>query len=478
MTLRELPSDVRAQVGDRILALLAEKKLCYDIADALNTEYADIGLHLTPNSVYLFARRRNITAYGQRRPEGPPRPRKSTVETPPPEEAVPQIVGLERKLKQRDAQFHILNRKYTELLQTANLADAIRGTVKEHIDALPPVTEPKLWTPDPNRHLTHETWGLMFSDLHWGELVRPEEVMGINWYDKETAARRCELYVEVQADLVLNHLQGYRFDEGFMFALGDAVSGDIHDELRETNLGPTFDHIFEVVILKVQMIRELLTFLPRLIVRITDDNHGRWQKKKTAKRRYVNHSVEIGHILAGLFRDEPRVEFRIEESAFTIDDIRGHGFMSMHGDTFRAWNQIPDYGIERGDMRLSRVLAAHGREYEYFLLGHFHTGSTRDRPVGQRIMNGCIKGGDEFSLNVLHTSGAPKQSVFGIHQKWGKTFQYDIDLTTPFGEQPRRWTYDFRPHLGVAYDRAVETTADWMHHNAEPTEPFAPDPRR
>jgi len=447
------------------------------ICARINQEFAaPLNLQLTPNAVRLILRRARqkgaqVPAEGTCAATVTLEPGEEAVVpvvVEPSEKEIVQIVRLEKTATRLHANFNILQRKYARLLKTADLTAAIRATVQEHIEALPPVPPPKLWTPASDRHLTHETWGVMFSDLHWGEQIRATEVMRLNSYDKDIATRRVELFVEVQADLVLNHLQGYHFEDGFIWSLGDDVSGDIHDELSLTNIGPTFDHIFEVALIKTQMIREMLTFLPRVVVRITDDNHGRWLKKKTAKRRYVNHSMEIGHILSGLFRDEPRVEFRIEESAFTIDDVRGHRFLSMHGDTFRAWNQIPDYGIERGDMRLSQLLSAHGKAYEYFLLAHFHTSGSRARAGGRRMMNGCIKGGDEYAMTVLHTGGAPEQTVFGIHPKWGKTFHYDIDLSTPHDAKPKRWTYDFRPTLGIAHERAVETTEDWAAYHDAP----------
>jgi len=465
MPTKRASQNKRDEIRQRILELLVAGRPCYDVADAINAQFA---VSLTPKSIYMVGWRYGILRPGSAGPSkripaaeqlalGEQLRPGSTADDVP----VAEIVRLEKVNARLLANYHILQGRHKELLRTSNLADAIRETVRGHIEALPPIEPPKLLVPDRRGHVTRETWCPMFSDLHWGELVRPEEVLGMNWYDKDTATRRCEVYVEVQADLVLNHLQGYCFEDAFLFALGDNVAGEIHEELRETNIGPTFDHIFGVVLIYVQMIREMLSFLPRIVIRFTDDNHGRWFQKKRAKQRYVNHSIEIAHIVSALFRDEPRVEIHLEESPFALDEIRGNWCLSMHGDTFRSWNGIPDYGIERGDMRLSQLLGAHGKAYKYMLLSHFHTEATRARAVGQRIMNGCVIGGDEYALTAMHSGTSPSQTVFGMHQR-GRTFLYDVDLTTPLGEMPHRWTYDFRPQLGEAYGRATETTADWL----------------
>lgn len=49
---------------------------------------------------------------------------------------------------------------------------------------------------------------LFLSDLHWGEVVRAEEIGGINFYDMEEAQRRLQATVQKSCVLLRDHVVG------------------------------------------------------------------------------------------------------------------------------------------------------------------------------------------------------------------------------------------------------------------------------
>lgn len=87
---------------------------------------------------------------------------------------------------------------------------------------------------------------LMLSDWHWGEVVRPEMVDGVNEYNLEIASQRFKSCIERTIDLCSNHMVKPKYP-GIVVALGgDMISGDIHEELRNTNDGPLMSHVFDL----------------------------------------------------------------------------------------------------------------------------------------------------------------------------------------------------------------------------------------
>jgi len=78
---------------------------------------------------------------------------------------------------------------------------------------------------------------IFLSDFHWGEVVYKEAVNGINEYDRTIALKRFKNVIDTTIDLCTNHMVNPKYP-GIVCALGgDMISGDIHDELAESNDG-------------------------------------------------------------------------------------------------------------------------------------------------------------------------------------------------------------------------------------------------
>ncbi len=77
----------------------------------------------------------------------------------------------------------------------------------------------------------------IWSDWHYGEVVRPEEVGGVNSFNADVAAARIEELVNVTIDLCTNHMgRAETKYPGMVVCLGgDMITGNIHDELTITN---------------------------------------------------------------------------------------------------------------------------------------------------------------------------------------------------------------------------------------------------
>jgi hypothetical protein len=75
---------------------------------------------------------------------------------------------------------------------------------------------------------------LLLSDLHWGEVVRAEEIGGANEYDMAVAQSRLRNVIQTTIELLREHVVGDY--PGIVVPLGgDMISCSIHDELQQTN---------------------------------------------------------------------------------------------------------------------------------------------------------------------------------------------------------------------------------------------------
>ena len=73
------------------------------------------------------------------------------------------------------------------------------------------------------------------SDRHYGEVIRADEISGWNAYDVATCERRVWRFMNAACEIGRRWTADTTVD-GVLYTMGgDEISGDIHDELRETN---------------------------------------------------------------------------------------------------------------------------------------------------------------------------------------------------------------------------------------------------
>ena len=123
-----------------------------------------------------------------------------------------------------------------ELLQMVEkVADLERtlGFVEQAQDA---VLEPPSWlAPKGGGKKKHATLTLLLSDTHFDEVVKPEEVAGLNAYDRRIAELRLKLWADNATKMARHYLSGVTYDGVVVMLGGDIFSGDIHEELAQTN---------------------------------------------------------------------------------------------------------------------------------------------------------------------------------------------------------------------------------------------------
>ena len=112
-----------------------------------------------------------------------------------------------------------LTAEVEELRRLTNFYDQVRTD---------PV-EPKPWTVRPSKTGHVGIVVAQIADWHLDEVVEPEEVFGLNAYNREIARIRMGRWVDKVASLARDYVQGGRNWRGSkLLATGDLFTGDIH----------------------------------------------------------------------------------------------------------------------------------------------------------------------------------------------------------------------------------------------------------
>lgn len=276
----------------------------------------------------------------------------------------------------------------------------------------------------------------MWSDWHWGERVFREQTGGANEFNRAEAKRRLRRLVDSTLDICAHHMGTSPTYPGIVVCLGgDMISGNIHEELRETNEGPVQVVMKEV---KEQLIAALTLVadkFEKVFVPCVVGNHGRTTHKPRAKDRvYENLEWGLYQSVEEIFtaRGDKRVQFMIPGETDAYFSVLGHRFLLTHGDALGVKGGDGIIGalgpITRGTIKVGRSEAQIGRDFDTLLMGHWHTFIPRG-DASAALVNGSLKGYDEYARLMLRVPYArPSQALWFIHAKHGFTAQWPIYL--------------------------------------------------
>jgi hypothetical protein len=270
---------------------------------------------------------------------------------------------------------------------------------------------------------------LFLSDWHWGEVVRSEMVGGTNEYNITIARKRFKKTIERTIDLCKNHMVMPKYP-GIVVALGgDMISGDIHEELKTTNEGPTMSHVFDIFDHLVWGLERLGEHFSKVFIPCAYGNHGRNTEKPIYKEpAETNFDWLIYNMLERHFRKDKRFTFMVPTGFDSYYKVYGVHYVLTHGDRLGAKGGAGVVGIVapivRGANNIKANYAAKGKQVDVVLMGHWHQYMT---PKGV-IVNGSGKGYDEFAMGHRFTIEPAQQALWFTHPKHGITFQCPIFL--------------------------------------------------
>lgn len=279
-------------------------------------------------------------------------------------------------------------------------------------------------------------FALLFSDSHASEVVRLRETEGLNAYDWAIMEQRIGGMIES----VFSHQEHFseRVSKLHVWALGDMLSGDIHEELAITNDRPAAEACVDFAYLFADMLVRLSGEFTEIEVHGVPGNHPRASKKPAAKQSHNNADWLMYKMAEALLKDNTRIKFDIGHGAYKMVMVAGRWrALLMHGDGIRSTMPgVPWGGVVRRITTLEQQFSKAKQPIDFVALGHFHTANTLDGVQARTFMNGSVKGLDEYSLKQFGSGRDACQMLLAFHKRRGWTGSFPLDLqdVTPASE--------------------------------------------
>ena len=275
---------------------------------------------------------------------------------------------------------------------------------------------------------------IFMSDFHWGEVVNPVEVEGINKFNLDIARTRFKTLVDKTVHLCKDHMVAPEYPGIVCILGGDMVSGDIHQELAETNEGQTMQHVFDLFEHLSSGLSHLADIFGQVFVPCTYGNHGRnTQKPRHKGAAYTSFDWQLSCILEKHFKaiKDDRIRFYIPAGPDTLYNLMGHTYLLTHGDRMGVRGgdgQLGPLGpIARGVKKIKATYADLGIDIDTVLMGHYH----QNLRLSDAIVNNCLKGFDEYAMSMRFSPSSANQALWWTHPDYGITFESKVFVDEP-----------------------------------------------
>lgn len=265
---------------------------------------------------------------------------------------------------------------------------------------------------------------LQWSDWHIEERVDLRSVNGLNEFNLSIADKRINQLLN-DTSRIIDTIKGpYKSKKIVIHLGGDFITGNIHDELKESNhLLPT-EAIIEAQNKIAGAIDFLLdkTGLPIEIVTSTG-NHGRMTQKQRISTELGN-SLEhyMYYVLGESYKNNKFVKFHQQLGYHTIVDIYGTLTRFHHGHFIRYMGGVggPTISINKAISQWNKAI----RNVALDVFGHFHQSL-----LGKSfIINGSLIGWNSYAINIKADFEPPSQNLFVIDSLRGRTMYNPIIL--------------------------------------------------
>jgi hypothetical protein len=239
------------------------------------------------------------------------------------------------------------------------------------------------------------------TDWHLGEVVEPDEVLFLNAFNEGIAALRMERWFHKVVELPRTYVNGVTLEGLVIPATGDLFTGEIHEELTETN----YERVLETVLHAQEPIIAGLELLDReydghVELDAVVGNHGRKSIKPIFKGRvYDNFEWLFWSIIRDRLKDRgSRVVVNVSTSMDMNISVYERNYLLTHGDQFHGGTGISGAfaPLSLGAHRKGKRQDIAGVPMKRMILGHMHQLIN----IPGLIMGGCLKGYDEYAFGL------------------------------------------------------------------------------
>lgn len=275
---------------------------------------------------------------------------------------------------------------------------------------------------------------LFQSDEQWGEVIKREEMGGLNEYNRDIASARYKRLIESAIKCSLPPYAPTPPPVFYYCMGGDSLSGSIHEELAETNDLSSIPAVRDYcahVRWGIETLKKKLR-CPIVVVRVPG-NHDRTTHKPRHKG-YVETSFDsiISWHLEMIFGNDPMVTFLIPKENDAYFQVANHWFLMTHGDMMGTGGGQGYIGavapITKGHRKIVETYLQAGKPVDYVLTGHFHVAVETEYGFG----NGCLPGFSEYArLRLRARPSPPVQWFLHVHPERGVTTRRQIMVASP-----------------------------------------------
>jgi hypothetical protein len=307
----------------------------------------------------------------------------------------------------------------TQLEQVRRTLDVVEQVENAKIQPI------KWLQPQAKTKASAATLVLMLSDLHLDEIVEPEEVDGLNAYNRTIAVLRMKRWSQNVIKMARHHLAGMKYDGVVLMLGGDIFSGDIHEELKETNEDTMLGSLLYWAEQIASAIDLLAGEFKKVHIAAVAGNHGRTTRKPRMKlRARTNFDWLLAKMLERHFADDRRITFQIPESSDALIAIYDTHHLLTHGDQTQGGGSIGGIypPIMRMRARKAQRYLATGASFQTLWLGHWH----QYLPSPSMVVNGSMKGYDEYAYISNFSFEQPQQALAIVAPEKGITIQAPI----------------------------------------------------
>ena len=373
---------------------------------------------------------------------------------------------LDKKLATFKAEATYYKKLYETSLKATAKQNLLVDAIKYYTPAFDKVPVNKIPAPSGKRKgNSAQTVVAPLCDTHIGEHVDYQQMAGLNSYDFDIFNKRLSGWATQVLNLVQLRREAVPINDLIVPMLGDMISGDIHEELSNSNLANCMEQMIRGANLISQALMFLAPHFKTLKVPCVVGNHGRMTRKPPMKDKYMDWDFMLYQWIAAFCRDQKNIEFDIRKSYLNTFQVCDKTVLIMHGDSasgagslttvtrvltnlrsvlqFRKGLEV-EAGDAHNDLIDPNILPA---SFDSVMIGHFHRTDEIDIGTGHALICGCMKGGDEFALQRLAVITKPQQLVTYWHPKYGYIAKETVYLNR-YDTVPSKFT-DVLPDVWV-----------------------------
>jgi hypothetical protein len=277
----------------------------------------------------------------------------------------------------------------------------------------------------------HATPIFVSSDLQAGEVVIPDAMHGFNAYDLAIAKMRFQFAAEEVVRKTYEDMPQYIYDGIAVPLNGDPVSGNIHEELQETNQGTVLETVLFAYEVHVAMFDLFLEAFPKVLGIATPSNHGRTHKKTPHKQQARNsYDWLIAKMLQDRYRNDERIQFIVSDASDAQFKVYDKTYSVEHGHAVKGYGDgvagiMP--AMARATLKRNGRDQLMGRPADHYIYSHYH--QLTFGPTW--TLNGSYVGYTEYPYDLALKPEGPQQGLLLAVPEHGVELRQPIRCEAP-----------------------------------------------